>query len=155
MSDVQADLKEAAAKYKRLRLRVITPTKQAYEGDCDMVILETLDGQIGVMPGHIPLTTVLGLGLMRVYDGELIETFAVFGGFCEINQQSVTVLADVAEHPGEIDTERARQAKERAERRIKEHQQDLDEKRAKLALRRALVRLEMSGIPTSQDISKK
>ena len=155
MSDVQADLKEAAAKYKRLRLRVITPTKQAYDGDCDMVILQTIDGQIGVMPGHIPLTTVLGLGLMRVYDGELIETFAVFGGFCEINQQSVTVLADVAEHPGEIDTERARQAKERAERRIKEHQQDLDEKRAKLALRRALVRLEMSGIPTSQDISKK
>jgi len=150
-----SDLKEAAARYKRLKLRVITPTKQAYEGDCDMVILETVDGQIGVMPGHIPLTTILGLGLMRIYDGELIETFAVFGGFCEINQQSVTVLADVAEHPGEIDTERAKHAKERAERRIKEHQQNLDEKRARLALRRALVRLEMSGIPTSQAVSKK
>jgi len=140
---------------KRLRLRVITPEKHTFDGDVDMVIMETVEGQIGVLPNHTPVTTILGHGPMRIYDGEKIEILAVFGGFCEINQKGVTVLADVAERPDEIDAERARQAKERAERRIKERQLELDEKRAKLALRRAHVRLELSGVPTSHETAKK
>ena len=135
-------------KSKRLRLRIVTPTKPVFEGDVDMVIAQTIDGQIGIMPGHAPVTTVLGYGLLRAYIDEKIESFAIFGGFCEINPQGVTVLADVAEHPSEIDAERARQALERAERRAKERKADWDEKRVKVAMRKALVRLELSGIPT-------
>jgi len=140
---------------KKLHLRIVTPTKSVFEGDVDMVILHGLDGQLGVMPNHEPVTTILGLGAMRVYDNEIITYFAVFGGFAEINQKGVTILADVAEHPDEINKERAAAAKERAERRISERQADLDQARVKVALRKALVRLELSGLPTTTETAKK
>ncbi|MCL2397570.1 MAG: F0F1 ATP synthase subunit epsilon [Defluviitaleaceae bacterium] len=135
-------------KNKKLRLKIVTPTKLVFDADVDRVTLQTIDGQMGVLVGHAPVTTVLGFGSLRAYNDENIEQFTVFGGFCEINQQGATVLADVAEHPSEIDAERAKQARERAERRIKERNADMDEKRAKAALRKALVRLDLSGIPT-------
>jgi F-type H+-transporting ATPase subunit epsilon len=137
-----------ADKNKKLRLKIITPTKSVFDRDVDMVIMQTIDGQIGVMPGHAPIVNVLGYGLLRAYIEEEVENFAIFGGFCDINQQGATVLADIAEHPSEIDAERAKRALDRAERRIKEHKADMDEKRAKAAMRKALVRLELSGIPT-------
>lgn len=142
----------AVEKSKKLRLQIVTPVKSVFDGEVDMVIMQTTEGQIGVLTGHAPVTTILGLGSMRVYDGEKVDYFAVFGGFCEINQQGVTVLADVAEHASEIDEERARQAKERAERRIKERESDLDEKRVKNALRKSLVRLELTNLPTAEKI---
>jgi len=134
-------------KNKKLRLRVVTPTKSVFDDDVDMVILQTIDGQIGVLHGHAPVSTVLGLGTLRAYNDEAVNHFAVFGGFCEINQHGATILADVAEHPDEIDAERARMAKERAERRIKEEKADMDELRLKNALRKALVRLELAEMP--------
>ena len=129
---------------KKLRLKIITPTKTVFDNDVDMVVLNTVDGETGVLIGHEPLTTILGLGPMRYYDDEATEFYAVFGGFSEINQEGVTVLADIAEHPSEIDKERARMAKERAERRLSEKKADLDEMRAKVALRKALVRMELT-----------
>ena len=140
-----------AEKSKKLHLKIVTPTKSVLDTDVDMVIMHATDGQIGVLSGHEPVTTVLGHGPMRVYKDEKIEYIAVFGGFAEINQSGVTILAEVAECPNEIDAERAKRAKERAERRIKERNAELDEIRARMALRKALVRLELSGIPISTD----
>lgn len=145
----------AENKDKKLRLRIITPTRQVFDDDVDMVIMQTIDGQIGVMSGHIPVTTVLGLGPLRIYNDEKVEIYAIFGGFSEINQQGATVLADMAELPEEIDAERARRAKERAERRLTERSADLDEKRAKAALRKSLVRLELAGLPTTTEEADK
>ena len=144
-----------AEKNKKLRLRIVTPTKSVYDGDVDMVIMHATDGQIGVLAGHEPVTTVLGYGPMRLYKDEVVEHFAVFGGFAEINQQGVTILAEIAESTEEIDTERARRAAERAERRIAERKADVDEIRAKVALRKAHVRLELSGTPTITETSNK
>ena len=143
-----------AEKDKKLRLKIVTPTKPVFDSDVDMVVMHTADGQIGVLKGHQPVTTVMGYGPLRVYDDEKVEYFAVFGGFAEINQDGATVLADIAEHPDEIDAERARKAKERAERRKTEKKSDLDEKRLKLALRKATVRLELCGLPTITEESE-
>jgi len=130
---------------KKLMLRVITPSKVAFEGEVDMAVLSTVDGEIGVLVGHEPLATILGLGTLRYYNDEIKEYYTVFGGFAEINQEGVTVLADIAEHPSEIDAQRAKLAKERAERRLSERNAGLDEKRAKTSIRKALVRLEISS----------
>ncbi|MDR2183229.1 MAG: ATP synthase F1 subunit epsilon [Clostridiales bacterium] len=143
-----------AEKNKKLRLRIVTPTKPVFDGDVDMVIMHTADGQIGVLLGHQPVTTIMGYGPLRVYNDEKVEHFAVFGGFAEIDQRGATVLADIAECPEEIDAERARKAKERAERRKSERKSDLDEKRLKLALRKATVRLELCGLPTITEESE-
>ena len=142
-----------AEKNKKLRLKIVTPTKPVFDGDVDMVIMHTSDGQIGVLAGHQPVTTVMGYGLLRVYNDEKIEYFAVFGGFAEINSQGTTILADIAECPNEIDAERAKRAIERAERRKTEQKSDLDEKRLKMALRKASVRLELHGLMPIMDES--
>ena len=140
-----------AEKSKKFRLRIVTPTKTALDKAVDMVILQTLEGQIGVLSGHEPVATILDAGVLRYYDDEKIERMALFGGFAEINQTEVVVLADVAENPDEIDTERAKRAEERARRRLSERDANLDEMRAKMALRRALVRLDLTGLPLTSD----
>jgi F-type H+-transporting ATPase subunit epsilon len=136
-----------AEKSKKMRLRVVTPTKSVFDAEVDKVILHATDGQMGVLIGHEPITTILGLGPMRIYIDEQVRYIAVFGGFAEINQQGITVLAETAECPEEIDKERAKLALERAERRIKEREAHFDEVRARNALRKASVRLELSGVP--------
>jgi len=133
-----------AEKSKKFRLRIVTPTRSVYDGDVDMVVMYASDGQMGVLAGHMPVTTIMGYGPMRVYNDENIEYFAVFGGFAEINPQSCIVLADSAEHPEEIDVEEARKAKKLVERQLRERSANLDEKFLKLALRKAIVRLELS-----------
>jgi F-type H+-transporting ATPase subunit epsilon len=140
-----------AEKSKKFRLRIVTPTKTALDKDVDMVILQTTEGQIGVLSGHEPVATILDNGVLRYYDDEKIERMALFGGFAEINQEEVVVLAGVAENPDEIDKERALRAEERARRRMVEKTAGFDEMRAKMALRRALVRLELTGQPLTSD----
>ena len=140
-----------AEKSKKFRLRIVTPTKTALDKAVDMVILQTTEGQIGVLGGHEPVATILDTGILRYYDDEKIERMALFGGFAEINQEEVVVIAEVAENPDEIDAERARRAEDRARRRLGEKTADLDEMRAKMALRRALVRLDLTHVPLSSD----
>ncbi|MCL2573253.1 MAG: ATP synthase F1 subunit epsilon [Defluviitaleaceae bacterium] len=144
-----------AEKSKKLHLKIVTPTKPVFDEQVDMVIMHTADGQIGVLSGHQPVTTVMGYGPLRVYNDEKVEYFAVFGGFAEVNREGVTILADIAECPEEIDAERARRAVERAERRKTEQKSDLDEKRLKLALRKASVRLDLVGLSDIKSGDKK
>ncbi|MFV0520314.1 MAG: ATP synthase F1 subunit epsilon [Lachnospirales bacterium] len=127
---------------KKLNLRLVSPTRLVYSADVDMVILRSVAGDIGVLHGHENLTTVLGEGLLRIFIGETEEVISVLGGFCEVTKEGVTILSDAAELPSEIDEDRAKQAKERAENRLKNPSSDLDVHRAEIALRRALVRLE-------------
>jgi len=136
---------------KKFRLKIVTPTKTAIDKDVNMVIMQTVDGQIGVLAGHEPLTTVLGLGTLRYYEDEKIERVALLGGFVEITQTEVSVLADIAEHPDEIDAERARRAEERARKRLKDKAEGLDYLRAELALRKSLVRQEIMAGPLSSE----
>ncbi len=136
----------------RLRLRVVSPTRKLFDKEVDMIIMRASEGDLGVMAGHIPLTTTLSMGALRIFDESAEENakermMAVLGGFAEIRPDCVTILSDSAEWPDEIDIKRAEAAKERAERRMNENSGELDVQRASLALRRALVRIEVSSYP--------
>ena len=100
-------------------------------------------GEIGVYPDHIPLTTVLAPGVVTITNGEDVKEAAVHAGFAEILGDKVTLLAEIAEWPDEIDEKRAEAAKERAEARIAAKAADTDMLRAEFALRKALVRIEV------------
>ncbi|MCL2575172.1 MAG: ATP synthase F1 subunit epsilon [Defluviitaleaceae bacterium] len=143
-----------AERSKKFRLRIVTPAKTSIDKDVDMVIMQTIDGQIGVLSGHEPLTTVLDVGTLRYYDDEKIERVALLGGFAEISQKEVVILADIAEHPDEIDAERAKRAEERARKRIKDQAEGLDYLRAELALRKSLVRQQLVSGPLTSEKTK-
>ncbi|MDO4788876.1 MAG: ATP synthase F1 subunit epsilon [Johnsonella sp.] len=126
----------------RFRLKVITPTSDFYEGDVKMAEFTTTGGNIGVYPGHIPMTAVIAPGLLRIHEEEEIKEAALMSGFAEILQDKITILAEVCEWPDEIDQKRAEEAKLRAERRIAQND-EVDLLRAELALKRALIRLDI------------
>ena len=124
---------------KTFRLKIIAPERIFYEGDVPFVEFRTTEGEIGVYPGHIPLTSIIAPGVVRIHttDGEIKEA-ALLEGFSEILPNEVVILAETVEWPDEIDANRAKEAQIRAERRLQS--QDGDMNRAELALKRAIVR---------------
>lgn len=123
------------------KVEIITPDRVFYTGDADMIEFNTVQGQIGVYRNHIPLTTVLEPGLVTIHEGDVQKVAAVHAGFAEILNDRVTLLAEVAEWPEEIDVARAVAAKERAEQRLTNKSAELDIKRAEFALHKALTRI--------------
>ncbi len=123
------------------KVEIITPDRVFYTGDADMIEFNTVQGQIGVYRNHIPLTTVLDPGLVTIHEGDVQKVAAVHAGFAEILNDRVTLLAEVAEWPEEIDVARAVAAKERAEQRLTNKSAELDIKRAEFALHKALTRI--------------
>lgn len=105
---------------RTLLCEIVTPEKIVYTNEVEMVIAPTLDGEVGILPLHAPLVTVLRPGELRVRynDGKDAEWFAVSGGYLQVHQDKVIVLADAAEHASRLDVDRARQAKALAEERM-------------------------------------
>ena len=127
------------------KVEIITPDRIFYEGEAEFIEFTTAAGDIGVYANHIPMTTVLAPGVVTVYHGEEETVAAVHAGFAEILGDKVTLLAEIAEWPDEIDVTRAEAAKERAEERIASKASDTDIKRAEFALRKALTRIDIAG----------
>ena len=125
------------------KLQVITPERKFYEGDASMVELSTTEGDIGVYRNHIPLTAIVAPGVLKIHEEGGVKEAALMSGFIEILPEKITIMAEVAEWPEEIDANRAEEARIRAERRLKEESGEIDTMRAELALRRALVRLSL------------
>lgn len=125
------------------KVEIITPDRMFYTGEATMIEFTTADGEIGVYKDHIPLTTVLAPGIVTVTNGDEVKEAAVHAGFAEILGDKVTLLAEIAEWPDEIDEKRAEAAKMRAEERITAKTSDIDLARAEYALRKALVRIEI------------
>lgn len=131
----------------KLSLKIVTPSRTMYDGEADMVIMRTKSGDVGIMHGHQPMVTVLDYGVLKIQNnGEEDKRAAVFGGFAEINSEGMSILTDTAEWADEIDVERAKRAKERAENRLQNGNPDLDIMRAELALKRALTRIDLGGL---------
>lgn len=130
---------------KTFNLQIISPTRIFFDGDAEMVEMKTTEGEIGVLAGHIPLTAILEPGVLRIRQESGVKEAALHDGFVEIQKDKVTVLAESCEWPDEIDVERAREAKERAENRIKSGREDIDMLRAELALKKALTRIDLAG----------
>jgi F-type H+-transporting ATPase subunit epsilon len=125
----------------RMQLDIVTPERIVYSEEVEMIITRAANGDIGILPQHAPLVSPLKITAVRVKkDGEE-EQIAISGGFLEVRPDKVTILAQAAELPGEIDVERAERAKARAEERLAN--KEGDQIRAELALRRALNRLEV------------
>ncbi len=127
---------------KTIKVNVVTPDGSVFDSDVEMVSTKAQSGELGVLPGHIPLVAPLEIGSVRLKKDGKTELVAVSGGFLEVRPDQVTILAQAAELATDIDVERALRAKERAEQRMQEaHQEDVDFRRAQLALRRAINRL--------------
>ena len=127
------------------KVEIITPDRVFYTGESDFIEFTTEAGEIGVFKNHIPMTTVLAPGVVNIHNGDENKVAAVHAGFAEILGDKVTLLAEVAEWPDEIDVDRAEAAKQRAEERLASHAEDLDVRRAEFALRKALIRMDVAG----------
>ena len=126
---------------KLQKLVVVTPERVVYTEDVRMVIGRGGGGELGILPDHSPLITSLKTDVVRVQKEGRWRYLAVSGGFMEVKNNRVVILADSAEMAEEIDTERVLRAKERAEERLRTRAPEVDIIRAELALQRALARL--------------
>jgi len=127
-------------------LRVVSVERSLFEGDVDFVVATGADGELGILPRHAPLMTILKPGALKITHGGTEELLFVGGGFLEVLPDRVTVLADVAEHADEISIEQAEAARRRAQERLAgtltsaeevEFNQDLAVAEARLRLARA------------------
>lgn len=124
-------------------LRIITPERLFYENQVEMVEFNTTEGEIGVLPGHVPMTVIVKPGILDITEPEGDKVAALHAGFAEILPERVTILAEIIEWPEEIDVERARAAKERAEERLRSKTVETDVARAETALLRAVARIQV------------
>lgn len=122
-------------------LIVNTPDREFYQKEVKMVELATTEGEIGVYAEHIPLTSVLVPCVMKIHEEGDVKKAAIHGGIVSVLKDKVTVLAEVAEWPEEIDVNRANEARIRAERRLASNDANINSMRAELALKRSLARL--------------
>ena len=126
-----------------MMLEIITAERQVYSDEVDMVIAPGVDGQLGILPKHAPLMTMLKPGELTVRkNGEDIYV-AVSGGFMEVLGNRVSVLADASERSDEIDEERAQQAMQRAQERLASQASDMESRMALAAFQRAQVRINL------------
>ena len=124
-----------------IKLDIVTAERVVYSAEVDEVIAPGVEGQLGILPHHAPLMTILQAGELVVKKGNQEDILAISGGFLEVRPDRVIILADQAERAEEIDAARAEEARKRAEERLKQKPAGLDEARVEAALRRALVRL--------------
>ena len=131
---------------KELLLEVVTPDRLVLSTEADVVVCPGVEGQFGVLVGHIPFLSALEIGEMYYRKGGQTEYLAVSGGFAEVTGTKVTIVAESAEKGREIDLERARRAQERAEKRLGAAKtENIDYTRAEAALRRSMVRMKVAG----------
>lgn len=132
----------------RLKLELATPTRLVVSEEVDEVVVPGAEGYFGVLPGHAPFLALVGVGEVMYRTGRAERYLAVSGGFAEVGPERVTVLAETAERPEEIDVARARRARERAEGRLGVRGgEPVDYPRALAALARAQSRLQVVNRP--------
>ena len=125
-------------------LEIITAERQVFSDEVDMVVAPGIDGQLGILPRHAPLMTMLKPGALTVRKaGEEDMYVAVSGGFMEVLGNRVSILADACERSDEIDEERAQQAVQRAQERLASRSEDMELERVMASLRRAQVRVDL------------
>ena len=128
------------AENKMFELKIISPEEMFYEGEGSFLEFTSVGGEMGVYKNHIPLTTILEPCVMKIHKGTEVKKVAVLGGFVEILQEKITVLAEGVQWPEEIDVERAKRAEARARERLEQKETGIDIARAEAALKRAIAR---------------
>ena len=131
---------------ERLTLEITTPMRLVVADTVDEVVAPGSEGYFGVLPGHAPFLTTLGVGVVTYRIGRDEHQLVTAGGFAEVRNDKVIILADRAERPEEIDRARAERSRERAERRLSGRgTEDVNFARAQAALARAIARLQVSS----------
>ncbi|OEU67557.1 MAG: ATP synthase F1 subunit epsilon [Desulfobacterales bacterium PC51MH44] len=131
---------------ENITLEVVTPEKALISEEAEIVVAPGTLGEFGVLIGHTPFLTSLKTGIIHYKDASGAERYVfVSGGFAEALPDKVTVLAESAERMRDIDTERAKAAMERAQKRLESEDKDVDFTRAKAALERSMYRLKLAG----------
>ena len=124
-----------------MQLKIITHERIVFEGEVDEIVIQAQTGQMGILKDHIPMTTVLEIGVTKVRQGDKERFFATMGGVFQFKDDVATILTDVCEAGSDIDVARANDAKSRAETRLADGTAKIDSQRAQAALARSLARL--------------
>ncbi|QQY79175.1 ATP synthase F1 subcomplex epsilon subunit [Keratinibaculum paraultunense] len=132
-------------------LKIVAPDREFFSGEVDRVIVRGIEGDLAVLKNRAPIVTPLAIGKIRILEGDKERIAAVTNGYLSVTKEETTIITDAAEWPEEIDVERAKEAKLRAEKRLKEMPEGLDIARAELALKRALNRLEVANLKKFDD----
>lgn len=127
-----------------LRLEIVTAERVVFSDEVDMVVAPGIEGSLGILPEHAALFTTLQTGELRAKKGAEELPIVMSGGFLEVLNDRVVILADTAERAEDIDVARAEEAKRRAESRLASQRSEIDVARAEAALRRALLRLKVA-----------
>ncbi len=127
-------------------LKVVTPDKDFYNGEVEMIVVRTVRGDIGILKDHEPLVAPLSVGVMKIRRvGDDFRHVACAGGFISIDEEEVTIVTDSAEWADEIDIERAKQSAERAKQHLDSGEEYVDVLRAKASMARAINRINIAG----------
>ena len=127
----------------RLYLKVVTPDKLFFEGEIDMLVARTIEGDVGILLNHSPLVTILDIGRLVIKDGDERKIAACAGGYINVRNNNITVVSDACEWEEEIDINRAQRAKERASKRLED--KGTDTFKAELALKKAINRINVGN----------
>ena len=127
----------------RLYLKVVTPDKLFFEGDIDMLVARTIEGDVGILLNHSPLVTILDIGRLVIKGGDERKVAACAGGYIDVRNNNITVVSDACEWEDEIDINRAERAKERASKKLED--KDTDTFKAELALKKAINRINVGN----------
>ena len=130
---------------KHFKLEIITPEKVVYSADVEHVMAPGKNGYFGVKVNHIPFLTLLKIGELTANSEKKEKLFAISGGIVEIADNKMTILAETAEAATDIDVDRAKRARERAEQRIKEKLAETNLTRARASLMRAINRIDVAA----------
>lgn len=129
----------------KLHLKITTHEKLVFDADVDEIYSRSLQGEFGVLPGHIPFMCALDIGVTKVVIASEVQYFAIMGGMFQLKDNQALILTQTAENGKDIDAARAKEAKERAEARLENFDDINDIKRAEIALARALIRLKAAS----------
>ena len=138
--------RETLAEKKKLHVDIVTVEGRRFKGDADFVVAPGSEGELGILPQHIPLLTPLKPGTVKVRNDGEEQFFFVSGGFLEVRPDEVTVLADSAERAEDIDESRAEEARGRAADLLQQKLSNVDQAAASVALARAEARLRLAEL---------
>lgn len=127
-----------------MHLKIITHERVVFDENVDSISTRGVDGEFGILKGHIPVMAALDIGVTRITQGSNVKNFTTMGGVFQYKDDEAIILTNTAESGDEIDVTRARAAMERAKARLAEKQASNDAKRAEAALARAMARLKAS-----------
>jgi len=131
----------------KLRLRIATPESVKFDDDVSMVIMRCITGDMGILAHHEPTSAILDFGVLRIITDDSERRMAVYGGIAQVRDNVVTILANEAQWPEDINLAFAQSERERMERRSQEDLDDLDIQRDQVLMRRTLVQIEVSSYP--------